>query len=356
MKRSVAVAVAVAMSTPALLFLSAGALALPRGTKVQTYQRVPSFPVDMAWVPGSRTIFFTEKNTGKIRVIRRGRLLGRACVDLEVNSQGERGALGLTLHPDYEDNHRLYVYYTKSSPLQNRVERFTVRDNRCRDRRVIVRGIDASSSGYHNGGQLEFVRRKLFITTGESHEPARAQDLDNRSGKILRVRGNGTIPKSNPFNRPGDRNPVWTFGHRNPFGLTNKPGTRRVYQTENGPECDDELNRIRKGRNYGWGPGYRCGTPGVGPNPKRPLRRWTPPIVPTDPWWYRGRMSRLSGDLYMGDFGDGRLHRFGLNRRGSRIVRHSVITNARPIVDVSKGPGGWLYFMTTTAIKRIVPR
>jgi glucose/arabinose dehydrogenase len=356
MKRFLAASGVVLVTAPALLALSVPAAGLPRGTKVQTFQRVPYFPVDMAWVPGSRTIFFTEKNTGKIRIIRRGRLLGAACVDLEVDSQGERGALGLTLHPDYEDNHRLYVYYTKASPLENRVERFTVRDNRCRDRRVIVRGIDASSSGYHNGGQLEFVGRKLFVTTGESHDPARAQDRDNRSGKVLRVRADGSIPKSNPFNRPGDRNPVWTLGHRNPFGLAQKPGTRRLYETENGPDCDDELNRIRKGRNYGWGPGYRCGTAGVGRNPKRPLRRWTPPIVPTDPWWYRGRMRRLSGDLYMGDFRDGRLHRFELNGKGSRVVGHSVVTTAGAIVDVSKGPGRWLYFMTPSAILRIVPR
>jgi glucose/arabinose dehydrogenase len=210
-----------------------------------------------------------------------------------------------------------------------------------------------ASSGYHNGGQLEFVGNKLFVSTGENHEPVAAQSTSNRLGKILRYNSDGSIPDGNPFSSPGDRNPVWSYGHRNPFGLTRKPGTKRLYETENGPSCDDELNLIRKGRNYGWGANYQCGS-GVGSNPVGPLRRWTPPIVPTDPWWYRGRMKSLSGDLYMGDF-DGNLHRFVMNDRGTRVRRDRVIHSGDPIVDVSKGPGGWLYFLTPSSIERIVP-
>jgi len=345
------VASAVALLAPAGL-----ATALPRGTRVAAYKRGLNFPVDMAWVQGTRRVFFTEKNTGKVRILDGRRLRRRACVNLDVNAGGERGALGLALHPRFKRNHKLYVFYTNSSPLENRVTRFVVKDRRCTRPRHIVRGLDASTD-YHNGGQLEFMRRKLYVSTGEAHDPARAQARTNRHGKILRVRPNGKVPRTNPFRRRGRPSPVWSYGHRNPFGLTHEPGTRRIYSTENGPQCDDELNRISKGRNYGWGPGYVCGTAGVGRRPKRPLHRWSSVVVPTDPWWYKGRLARLSGDLYVGDYATGRLHRFVLGRRGRHVLRHWTIFNARSgIVDVAKGPGGWLYFLTPYSIRRIIRR
>jgi glucose/arabinose dehydrogenase len=337
--------------------LAAPAQAIPRGTRVQTYKTGLRFPVDMAWVRGTKKVFFTEKNTGRVRVMIGRRLLPRACVRLPVNSEGERGALGLALHPRFRRNHLLYVFYTNAQPLENRVTRFTVKRNRCTRRKHIVRNLSAASSGYHNGGQLEFAGGHLFVATGEAHDPSLAQSKSSRLGKILRYRPNGRIPAGNPFSTNRQRNPVWSYGHRNIFGLAHQPGTARVYATENGPSCDDELNHVRRGRNYGWGSGYSCGTAGVGRRPKPPLFRWSSIVVPTDAAWYRGRMRRLSGSLYVGDFGTGRLHRFNLSRKGSRLRRHTVIYDgASGILDVAKASGGWLYLVTSGAILRIVPR
>lgn len=331
--------------------LTSPARALPRGSRVQTYQGNLSFPVDMAWVRGTNKIFFTEKNTGRIRVMEGKNLLGTPCKDLAVASSGERGLLGITLHPNFKENKFLYVYWTDASPLQNRVTRFTVKNNRCRNSKTIVGGISAASSGYHNGGQLEFVGKKLFITTGDAHSASSAQNTDNKLGKVLRVNANGSIPDGNPFN-----NAVWSFGHRNPFGLARKPGTKRLFQTDNGAECDDELNIIKKGRNYGWGSGYRCGTAGVGPNPKPPEIRWSNIIVPTDLGWYRGKLKRIRG-LLGADYRYGRIHRFVLNERGTNVKRDDVIYNgSEAILDVAEGPGKWLYFLTTNAIKRVVKK
>jgi glucose/arabinose dehydrogenase len=325
------------------------------GFRVLRYHGGLNFPIDMAWVRGTKKIFFTEKNTGKVRVMIAGRLLSRPCVDLKVDGTGERGTLGIVLRAHFHSNHQLYVYYTNASPLENRVTRFTVRHNRCHAAKPILRHISASSSGYHNGGQLEFVDGKLFVTTGEAHDEANAQSLSTRLGKVLRLRPGGRIPKSNPYSKPGAPSPVWTYGHRNPFGLTRQPGSNRLIETENGPSCDDEVNRIVRGRNYGWGTNYACGTRGVGPNPKGPLVRWTPTIVPTDPWWYKGRLKDLSGSVYMGDFSSGGLHRFHLDSTGRHVLSKGVILHASGgIVDVSKGPGGLLYFMTPTAIYRLV--
>ena len=339
-----------ALAIASLLSFLPDAGALPSGTAVQTYKAGLAFPVDMAWA-GGRKIFFTEKNTGRVRVMQGRKLLQRPCVNLDVSPDGERGALGIALHPNFDDNRWLYVYYTNASPLENRVTRFEVRDNRCRSAKHIVTGLSTKGASNHNGGQLEFVGGKLFVSTGEAADPAESQQRDSRLGKILRYNADGTVPNDNPF---GPQNPVWSYGHRNPFGLTHKPGTSLIYSSDNGPSCDDELNLIRKGRNYGWGELYQCGTAGVGENPTPPIVRWEDIIVPTDPTWYRGRLRSLRG-LLMGDFGDGRIHRFVMNREKTAVTADRIVYDGgEGIVDVATGPGRWLYFLTSDSIMRVV--
>lgn len=212
-------------------------------------------------------------------------------------------------------------------------------------------GLSTMGATNHNGGQLEFVGGKLFVSTGEAASPSESQDRESRLGKILRYNPDGTIPNDNPF---GPQNPVWSYGHRNPFGLTHKPGTEKIYVSENGPQCDDEFNYIVKGRNYGWGVGYRCGTAGVGLDPTPPIRRWSDIIVPTDPTWYRGRLEALRG-LLMGDYGSGNIHRFRMNDSNTDVLADRIVYNSSDsILDVSEGPGRWLYFLTPTAIMRVV--
>ena len=338
----------------AALVAPAPALALPPGAHVQLFKGGLNSPVDMAYVPNSHKLFFTEKNTGAIRVILDGNLLPTPCVDLDVVSDGERGALGLALDPGYHTNHFIYVYFTKRSPLENRVTRFTVVNNRCVNAHPIVTGIP-SVSGYHNGGQLLFLGGKLFITVGEGHNAGNAQNLSTRLGKVLRYNPNGSIPPDNPLLIGGHRSPIWSYGHRNGFGLVRKPATQLLYESENGPDCDDELNRIMRGRNYGWGNGYVCGTAGVGSNPVAPMKRWTPTIAPTDPWWYGGSLAALRGSIYLGDFNTGSLRRITLNDAGTAVRAISITFRAPSgIVDVSSGPGGWLYFATQSAIYRVV--
>jgi aldose sugar dehydrogenase len=233
------------------------------------------------------------------------------------------------------------------------VTRFTVSHNRCLRPHPLVTGIP-THSGYHNGGQLYFLGGKLFITVGESHNAGYAQNLHTRLGKVLRVNPNGSVPADNPV-LGGRRTVIWSYGHRNGFGLTSRPHSAQLFETENGPNCDDELNHIIKGHNYGWGNGYVCGTNGVGPNPTAPLKRWTPTIAPTDPWWYSGRVRRMRGSIFMGDFNTGTLRRITLNRAGTAV--HAIGATWRApsgIIDVTEGPGGWLYFSTFGTIYRIV--
>ena len=329
-------------------------------TKVeaQLYKGGLEFPVDLAWVEGTETIYFTEKATGNIRILEGRELMAEPCATVEASAEGEMGTLGIVLHPDFDGNGYLYVYYTNAEPLENRVTRFTVEGDECTNPEHIITGIPALDSTRHVGGQLEIIDDKLFVSVGDGYDdPATAQDPSTPLGKINRFNLDGSIPDDNPFNSGGRLSSAWSLGHRNPFGLAHDPETGRLYATENGADCDDELNLIEEGTNYGWGPGYECGSAGVGPDATKALVAWTPPIVPTDLWFYTGVTKELTGFLYGGDFGSGMLHRFVMNEDGTKVTEDEVIYDSpTQIVDVTEGPEELLYFATPTAIYRLVEK
>lgn len=120
---------------------------------------------------------------------------------------------------------------------------------------------------------------KLFITTGDASNQTSAQNINSLSGKILRINLDGSIPADNPVNN----NPVWSLGHRNPQGLV--LANNKLYASEHGPNQDDEINIIEKGRNYGW-PNINgiCNESGetafcISNNVKEPIKTWTPTIA-----------------------------------------------------------------------------
>jgi glucose/arabinose dehydrogenase len=164
---------------------------------------------------------------------------------------GEGGLLGITLHPDFEENHWLYLYLTASANgvVSNRVERYRYENDALSKRTEILTGIPGAQ--YHDGGALAFgPDGHLYITTGDASQSSLAQNTNSLAGKILRVHDDGSIPDDNPFG-----NAVYSYGHRNPQGITwDREG--RMWSTEHGRSGVqsglDELNLIEKGENYGW--------------------------------------------------------------------------------------------------------
>ena len=352
-KRLAALLLAAALLVPTASSTVTTAQAAPKGTIVQTYEKLPAFAVDMAWAPGTKTIFYTEKDTGKIRVIRNGVLQPGACRNLRVDSVGEQGALGIVLDPDYATNGYLYVYYSSVGQNDNRIARFKVVNDECVDMTVIFRGIPDYI--IHNGGQLEFMGGFLFVTAGDAGKQEKAQDKNSLAGKVLRLNPDGSIPEDNPYEFPTGHPAVWSFGHRNGFGLATRGATDQLFESENGPGCDDELNKIDPAANYGWGDNndYECGS-GLGLDPVDPLRAWTPTIAPTDLAWYEGKLDAFDGTLLMSDYNDGNIHSFELNETGTAITDESIVhETSTSLMDVAKGPGGWVYFLTPGAIRRI---
>jgi len=200
-------------------------------------------PWGVAFLPDD-TALVSERDTARVLAITpRGnvRTVGR----LEgARPQGEAGLLGLAVSPTYDEDSSVFAYLSTGS--DNRVVRMEYDGRRLGSREVVLDGIPLGSN--HDGGRLEFGPDGfLYVSTGEIGQPDLAQDRGSLAGKVLRITPDGDPAPGNPV----DGSPVWTMGHRNVQGLA-FDGRGRLWASEFGAQTWDELNRIEKGRNYGW--------------------------------------------------------------------------------------------------------
>ena len=245
----------------ALIFCFAGASAsaatLPSGfTESQVGSDLGGPPTAMAFAPDGR--LFVCLQTGQLRVIKNGSLLSTPFVTLSVNSSGERGLLGVAFDPDFASNHYVYVYYTtSSSPIHNRVSRFTANGDVAADNSevAILELNDLSGATNHNGGAIHFgPDGKLYVAVGENANGSNSQTLNNLLGKVLRINRDGSIPSDNPFyeTASGSNRAIWALGLRNPFTFAFQPGTGRMFINDVGQNTWEEIDDGIAGSNYGW--------------------------------------------------------------------------------------------------------
>jgi glucose/arabinose dehydrogenase len=284
-----------------------------------------------------------------------------------VNSEGERGALGVALHPRWPRQPFVYVYVTRApegKDLRNQLLRLRIRDGRAVDVEVLVNSpIDGRTN--HNGGRIAFgPDGKLYVVIGDGGaDPGTAQDLDEPRGKILRMDPDGSVPASNPFGSP-----VWSFGHRNSIGFAFDPLRGRLWQSENGPECNDEINRVVRGGNFAWGPNEACpDTNQDGPPPRLlPQHTFADTIAVTGvAFCRRCRLgARYNGTMFIACAGGGACKgaggpvmfaplgkgRWSLARdpRGVPLANHSG-----PVYSMEVAPGGRLYLSDAEGIYRL---
>jgi aldose sugar dehydrogenase len=309
-----------------------------------------SFPSAIRFTPDGR-LFYAELTTGKIRVVDNGQLLAQEFAALSVSTATEKGLLGLAIDPDFTNNHYVYAFYTLADGNSQRVVRFTEASNVGTNQTTIV---DALPTGVrHNGGRIGFgADGKLYVTLGDNADPANSQNVSVLPGKLLRYNSDGSIPADNP----NPASPVYALGLRNPFGLAFYPGTGTPYVSENGPNCDDEVDRIVASGNYGWRPGQACGD--VDPGFRQPTRRYSSIIAPTGVTFYTGNaFPQFQNDLIMASFSDGSVRRLSITDSGTGLVTsEQVLTSALGnALDVAIGPDGLIYVATANSIQRLAP-
>jgi glucose/arabinose dehydrogenase len=345
----------VAIGAAALLATGTGtasAATLPPGFAETQVATGLAAPTAMAFAPDGR--LFVAEQGGRLRVIKSGALLSAPFVSLSVDSAGERGLLGVAFHPSFASNQYVYVYYTTAtSPIHNRVSRFTAMgDVAVPGSEVVMLELDnLSTATNHNGGAIHFgPDGALYVAVGDNANGSNAQTLSNRLGKMLRINQDGTIPTTNPFysTATGANRAIWALGFRNPFTFTFQPGSSRLFINDVGEATWEEIDDGIAGSNYGW-PGSEGPTSdprfrspiywyghGAGPTTGCAISGgafYNPPTVqfPTD----------YLGDYFFADFCSGWIRRFD---PANSSVTDFAAGIASP-VDLATAPDGSLYYL-----------
>ena len=285
-------------------------------------------------------IFVTEKD-GSIRVVQDGVLLESPLATFRSVDVFDAGLLGIAIHPDFADNHLLYVflsYEDENEILWNKILKITESENKLKTVETILDKIPGSS--FTNGGFLKFgPDKKLYVGTGtvsdSSHLP---QELDSLSGKVLRLNDDGTIPEDNPF----ANSHVYSLGHRHPQGMTwDDKGT--MYVAEFGPEKNDEINIIESGKNYGW-PEHQCAG-GSNEGFEGAVLCYDPSIEPGGILFYSGEKLDFESSFIMASMRAINLYQVDFEEGLSS--QKSILSGIGRIRDVAEGNDGSLYVITS---------
>lgn len=268
-----------------------------------------------------------------------------------IYAQSEAGLLGMKLHPNFLLNKEVYLVYCygPSTAAKERLVKYTYNNSGLISPQILIDSINANIN--HDGSRLLFLPdNTILMSTGDALNSSDAQNLNSRNGKILRVNTNGTIPANNPF----PESYVYTFGHRNPQGLTIGPNGF-IYESEHGPSNDDEFQIIESGRNYGW-PNVEgfCNLPAemtfcAANNVKEPLMNWTSTIAPSGIVYYiNPAFPEFDNTILMAVLKDKKLVSIKLNAAGTASVSQtSYFANMfGRLRDVCVGPNSEIYIAT----------
>jgi glucose/arabinose dehydrogenase len=330
-------------------------LALPPGFTIQQVHASLGFPTMLRFAPDGR-LFYTELASGRVQYFQNAfSTTPTTWATVPAAGGGERGLLSIAFHPSFPDSPYVYLFHSNPSPLVDRVVRLKDQAGIGTGYAVIVDQLPSDFDNHH-GGRLAFgPDGMLYVSVGDQGNPANAENPNSRNGKILRYTPMGQPAPGNPF---GPGNPAFTLGMRNPFGLCFDPATGAAYETEPGPTCDDKVNLVVAGSDYGWGPNAYCGGQSAGT--RTPIHTFSSVVTPVGCCVYRGTTypASLQGNLFFGAYNNSQLYRLKL-RSGTLDQEDTLETFAQfpeSILDVTVGIEGSLWVATTSAIYRILPR
>ncbi|TGV00306.1 PQQ-dependent sugar dehydrogenase [Flavivirga rizhaonensis] len=327
-----------------------------------------NIPWGMAFLPDG-SILITEKTGELIHFKNDTKTSIEGLPEIYVRGQG--GLMDLKLHPDYKNNEWIYISYASSEGEgdggNTAILRAKLNNNTLVEQQLLYKAGPNTKKGQHWGSRMTFDNEGyLYFSIGDrGNRDVNPQDLTRDCGKIYRLNDDGSIPQDNPFiNTNNAKTAIYSYGHRNPQGMTKNPLTGDIWTNEHGPRGGDEINIIQKGKNYGWpvisyGINYD-GTTFTNITEKegmeQPLFYWVPSIAPSG-------MAFVSSDIYpnwkenilVGSLKFEYLERLVLENN-KVVKREKLFEGIGRVRNVLEAPDGYIYAaIEGLGIVKIVP-
>lgn len=275
----------------------------------------------------------------------------------KVVGAGDGGMLDILVHPDYRKNGWIYFAYSTGDTTSNTmvVDRAKLDGLKLVQRERLFTALPFYKKPLHHGTRLVLKDGYLFFGMGEKTDlKDSAQTLGNHLGKVLRVFEDGRVPPDNPYvNNPMAKPEIWSYGHRNPNGLTINPSTGELWEHEHGPKGGDEINIIRPTLNYGWpvishGVNYDDTPVNEGQSAKagmeQPIYFYKPSIAPSGMQFYTSDViPAWNGNLFIGAMVLKHLNRLVIE--DNKVVKEERLLTDKNwrVRNVKQGPDGYLY-------------
>ena len=324
--------------------------------RVEEYVATTGLSTKLVFAPDGR-LFYTEKDTGAIRVISPdGILQEEPVIQFPVLNRDELGMTGIALDASFEETGYIWVYIIlraegHEEAYVTQIVRFTEKAGVGSDPQVFWE-TDPAVSRIHTSANLFMDDEGYFwFSTGERFISKLAQDFENPYGKLHRFIVDGDQLKPAPDN-PIEGSSIYAYGLRNPFDFVEDPYKGNLFLIDNGSYCDDELSLILPGFNYGWGdyPEDECHGTELIPNIEKyvpPLFVWEQSIGVAGVTVYNHQeIPEWEGDILITPSRGNRLDRLELDDTRTQVVaHHEMPLEIGSLVDITVGPDGYIYFV-----------
>ncbi len=336
-----------------------------------------SIPWGLVQLP-SKEILISERK-GELRVLKNNRLLSKRISGLpSIHSNGQGGLLDLALHPNFSKNKWLYFTYaseegdsSSNSAGSNTAlmrAKLNINDLSLSDHELLYKASPNSKKRQHYGSRIVFDKNNyLYFSIGDrGQRDINPQDISKDGGKVYRLHDDGSVPVDNPFvTNKGAKSAIYSYGHRNPQGLSIDPISNTIWSHEHGPRGGDEVNVIKKGKNYGWpiisyGINYN-GTTFTNNTEKmgmaQPALYWKPSIAPSGLIYITSnKYPSLKGKFLIGSLKFN--HLVLLTIKNEQVVsQEKVFEDIGRVRSLLHGKDGYIYVgIDGEGIKKLLPK
>jgi glucose/arabinose dehydrogenase len=278
----------------------------------------------------------------------------------KVWAEGQGGLLDITLPRDFPTSREVFLTYSKPQPqgagTALAIARLSKDGKRLTGLQDLFVSAPVGRTGRHFGSRVvEAKDGTLFVTIGDRGNRPSAQDRSNHNGAIVRVTRSGAVPADNPFVGVSDVQPeIWSYGHRNPQGAA-LDAQGQLWTAEHGAKGGDEVNRLRKGANFGWpvisyGVHYSGDPIGEGASKEgmeQPAHYWDPSIAPSGLSIHQGEMFEAwNGNLLVGSLKFDYISR--LSQKNGEVKEVEKLSSAETIRvrDIQTASDGSIWFLS----------